>query len=412
MSKTASELLELLREAEEESQTEPTAGLSTTETEPLSANGAEVVGLDEDNNFLDPEVEAILNLIGEEADKEEELESRGGEEKGEDEEEKEEKDEDEDEDDKDSSDEDAESDFNDVDSLKLDEDELKEVMAQLKEVAGVSSDESEDDQEEKEDKEKEDKESAEGASVDADSEELPGTDELSKQQKFMIRRLFDSKVNEAVALRLADVVKAVEEKVAEKAKAVIQERDVRLNEQINDYLAYVVEEWTKKNAPALRTEAQINVAKRIFDTVRALVEECDIETVDARAEAVSSYEKQIEQLKKDAEGLVSEKEQLLRELKLREKALIIEEASKGLPISQVEEFKKVVAKLRSQDLDTFKENVEVVRASMTAKPRKSENIKQTNESLALQGGLQVEVSSQSEQEILAKLLAGAFTNHK
>jgi hypothetical protein len=111
--------------------------------------------------------------------------------------------------------------------------------------------------------------------------------------------------------------------------------------------------------------------------------------------------------------MVSENAALVREVSLRDRALVIEEAAKGLPLTEIENFKAVVAKIKAEDLDTFRENVQVMRASFMPKAKKTEGIRATNENLALQGGIRnAAVTVRSEADLIANLIPAASENNK
>jgi hypothetical protein len=273
--------------------------------------------------------------------------------------------------------------YGDFDGLGLNDDEVGDVVAKL------GSDEQ--------------GESGEEAS---EKEALPGTGHLPPEQAGMLRRLFDSAVLDQ---RLEDTKKAVrlaEQVWRRKAQQVLEAREAHLNGQINHYLSYVVEQWMAKNEVPLASNVQIKAAKRIFNEVRSICELFDIDTVDATASIVEMYESKILNLEKKTSDLIEQNAGLLKEMKIREKALVIEEATVGLPITEIEKFKAVAASIKSSDLETFKENVEIMRESFLAKPKKGNTIETTNEALALGGGIKGAVSTapKSEAEILAQIL--------
>lgn len=337
-----------------------------------------VVDGDEVADDLDPEIAEIIRLMGE-----------SEEDSSEKEEEKEENTEDSDE--EDSEDEDSTPGYNDVDTAALTEEEVSDVVAKAN--AALKAD-------------------GEDTKVE-DESQLPGTDELSDEQKGVLKRLFDESVESAVATRLAAAVKLVESKLNDKFRQITAAREAKINEQVSHYLEYVVETWRKENEPKLYTAAQVKVAQKIFESVRTLVETFDIETVDATASLVKMYEQKIAKLEGQSNKLVSENAALVKEVSLRDRALIIEEAAKGLPLTEIENFKAVVAKIKAEDLDTFKENVQVMKASFMPKAKKSESIRATNENIALQGGIRNGATSvRTEADLIANLIPMGTENNK
>jgi hypothetical protein len=337
------------------------------------------LSIDDITADLDPEIAEIIRMMGES-------------------EEAEEADEADEESEDDGSDTDAaaeeKEDFNAVESVSLSEEDLQDVVAQAQAQADAQVDgaEKSDNEEEK---------------------ELPGAEELPTDQRAMIKRLFDESVSQAVNAKLAQVAKLTEEKLNAKFKEVSLAREHKLNEQVSHYLEYVVETWRKQNEPKLYTSAQVKVAKKIFESVKTLVETLNIETVDVSAQLIDMYEQKIGKLEIESNKLVSENAALVREVSIRDRALIIEEAAKGLPLTEIDNFKAVVAKIKAEDVETFKENVMAMKASFIPKAKKTESIRATNETLALQGGIRSgTASANTEADFIANLIPSGSESNK
>lgn len=355
-----------------EAPAQPQAGDSSAEISDDAEVSADELAAD-----VDPDVAEIIRALGESDESAED----------EDEEEKEDSEDEESEDSEEKSDDDKDADFSDVENISLSDDEAKDASN------AASADDKSEDSEKKE----------EAA--------LPGSEDLSDEQKCTLRRLFDNCVAEAVQAKFPKLIKIVESKLNEKFRMVSEARDNLLNQKVNDYLKYVVETWKESNKPQLHTAAQIKVAKKIFESLKVITESLDIETIDAKVEIVREYEEKIAKLQKESNKLVSDNTKLIKELSIRDRAIVIEEASKGLPLTEVSGFKAAVSNIKADDLQTFKENVQAVRASLAGKPKKSESIRATNESLALQGGIKGGSSSpqnlKSEGDLIANLIPDA-----
>ena len=393
MSKKVNELLELLRESDATAEPEKGAGSSNSlESQSQKDSSQEPAFVSESKEekksespaseiqeSVDPEVAEILKMI-EESEEDEDYE-------GDEDEEEEGEDEDEEEDLKEAKEE-QEADFNDVSPVGLSDAELE----------GVMSDAS---------AEEEMPEGEEG-------EPVPGSEELDPDKRMMVKRLFDESVREVAKARISKAVKLTEEILNKKFREMTLARESQLNEQVSHYLEYVVETWRKQNEPKIFTAAQVKVAQKIFESVKSLVETFNIETVDISASLIDMYEQKIAKLETDSNKLVTENVALSKEISLRDRALIIEEAAKGLPLTEIENFKAVVAKIKASDLDTFRENVSAMRVSFLPKAtKKSESISETNENLAMQGGFGKHSNFvKTEADLIANLISTGIDNHK
>lgn len=338
------------------------------------------VSVDELVDDLDPEIAEIIRLMGESEEEPEATES-----------DEDEKEEDEKKAPEAEGSEEEEAGYNDVDTASLTEEEVADVVAKAN--AALKAD-------------------GEDTKVE-DESQLPGTDGMSDEQKCVLKRLFDESVESAVNARLSAAIKLTESKLNGKFQQISAAREAKINEQVSHYLEYVVETWRKENEPKLYTATQVKVAQKIFESVRTLVETFDIETVDASASLVKMYEQKIAKLEGQSNKLVSENAALVKEVSLRDRALVIEEAAKGLPLTEIENFKAVVTKIKAEDLETFRENVQVMRASFMPKAKKTESIRATNETLALQGGIRNgSVYVRSEADLIANLIPTGSENNK
>lgn len=349
---------------------------------------------------IDPDIAQLIRAMNESESMDDEEEKKGDEAQVDKEEDKEEDNrdkegdeeekhsEDEKESDEDGSEKDPE--FNEVDNITLGEDEVKDIADKS------ASDEAPTDEPKK------------------DESPLPGSDEMTDEQKHCLRMLFNSSVTEAVKTALPKAVKLTEARLNEKFKGTVAVRDAKLNEQINHYLKYAIESWTKTNAPVLQSAAKVKAAERIFESLKTLCELYDIETIDVTQSLVKMYEARISKLESTANKLISENAGLTKEVSLRDRALVIEEASKGLPMVEVERFRVSAAKVKAGDLQSFKENVSAIRATLVApsSPKKSESVRATNEGLVAQGGVKGAGSKASEADFIAAAMSGTRLNNK
>jgi hypothetical protein len=144
------------------------------------------------------------------------------------------------------------------------------------------------------------------------------SDILNEEVKLQMAVLFENSLNEAI--------KAKEEELDATNKVKIEEFYESLTNKIDSYLDLFVEEFTKENTKAIEESVKIKTAERVLSAFNKIVEDFNVqldEKVVTDEEALVEAKKQ---LNKTTEDLVKAR----KEIKMREKAALVVEASSKL----------------------------------------------------------------------------------
>lgn len=141
---------------------------------------------------------------------------------------------------------------------------------------------------------------------------------LTEEVKLQMSVLFENSLNEAI--------KAKEAELEAQNKTEIDSFKEGLVTQIDDYLTYFVEEFTKKNTQVIEEQVKIKTAEKVLKTFQALVNDFHVQ-LDEKKEVETD---KLEESKKEISRLTNELIKSKKEVKLREKAAIVLEATSGL----------------------------------------------------------------------------------
>jgi len=137
---------------------------------------------------------------------------------------------------------------------------------------------------------------------------------LTDEVKLQISAIFESQVNEAIKAKEAELEEANRTEIAEFKESLI--------DQIDEYLGYFVEEFTKENEAQVNEGVLTSVSKRVLENFSSMVEEFNMQLADQTLEE----DKKIPELTKrlnDAVTKLGEKnaelQESLRELAIRDR---------------------------------------------------------------------------------------------
>ena len=176
------------------------------------------------------------------------------------------------------------------------------------------------------------------------------TEELEDDFKEKAAVIFETAVNEKAGI----IREEIEAEYAQK----LEEKVDEINERVNEYVDYVVNEWLEENQLeikySLRTEIAENFIremKTVFESNFIDIPEEEVSVVDELTEAVESYKEQIEEQSSELEAAKKE----LLEIKRKE---IVESIGDDLPQTQKIRLEKLSENVEAEDIEEFRYKVE------------------------------------------------------
>ena len=184
--------------------------------------------------------------------------------------------------------------------------------------------------------------------VKEETDELMEDLEVDFKEKAAV--IFETAVNEKANI--------IREEIEAEYSQMLEEKVDEVNERVNQYVDYVVNEWLEENQLeikySLRTEIAENFIremKTVFETNFIDIPEEEVSVVDELTEAVESYKEQIEEQSSELEAAKKE----LLEIKRKE---IVEAIGEDLPQTQKIRLEKLSENVEADDIEEFRYKVE------------------------------------------------------
>ena len=191
---------------------------------------------------------------------------------------------------------------------------------------------------------------------------------LSEADKQQGRRLFEATVRD-VAKQISGTLNEAYAKKYAKAK---KKHEQKMVTRLNEYLDYVVEQWAKDNAVAIKSQVHSRLTESFMKNMKRVFEQHYVDVPASKVNVVESLAKTVKSLKKNLresesakvsmkaqmkESVKREREALMREHRAR----LIAEASSPLVMADRAKFAQRAKMLSFVDTKTFKKDLVTLR---------------------------------------------------
>lgn len=165
----------------------------------------------------------------------------------------------------------------------------------------------------------------------------------------------------AVVARVnAEVVGAVA-KVEEQAATELAAAKVKLSEEVDQYMSYVVEAWLKENKVAIDAGLRTEVAEGFIAGLKDLFVENFIEVPEDKVDVVESLSTDLDTTKSRLNEEIEKSIALSDKIVQLEKQAVLESASKGMVSTDAERLVKLVEGVEFDSKELFAEKVSVIK---------------------------------------------------
>jgi hypothetical protein len=183
-----------------------------------------------------------------------------------------------------------------------------------------------------------------------------GAEDLSEEFVNKAANLYEARL----LTNLQEITEQLSEQFANKLVESVEAVASTLEEQVDNYLNYVVEEWMQENKlvveQGLRTEIAenfINGLRELFNTSYIEIPQDKVNAFDEMAGAIEALESRVNEEMEKNVNLVNE----MQDLKA---SLIFAEETEALSDLDAENIKKLVENLRFDSEDAFRSNVQTL----------------------------------------------------
>jgi len=221
----------------------------------------------------------------------------------------------------------------------------------------------------------------------------------------------NSKVDEHVAAKQADLdaqleerVAALEEQYATEIEEGLNETRGELVEKIDSYLNYVVETWMEENKLAVEKGLRTEIAETFMTNLKDLFAESYIEVPESKIDLVDDLVEQVEELENKLNSQTEKNMEMSESVRSMKKEVCIREASKDLAETQVEKLRSLAESVDFTTEEDFASKIATLKESYFAqKPVETTEapVEMVNESVELEEANETEISSNMDKYLSA-----------
>ena len=194
---------------------------------------------------------------------------------------------------------------------------------------------------------------------------------------------FKSKVTTIFEARVIDRIQQIEEQTEAKYAGMLEEaiESVRtqLEEKVDDYVNYVVEQWLEENAIAIESGLRAELAEDFISGLHKLFAENYINVPEDKVELVDELATKVEQLEsklnEEIEKSIGYKKSLIEATKQE----VTRSVCEGLTETQVEKIKSLAESVEFSTEEEYQEKLETIRENYFPSGMKKANASQMHE---------------------------------
>ena len=246
--------------------------------------------------------------------------------------------------------------------------------SQVKEMlATYQSSLKEDDSEEEE--EKEAKKDAKKEEVDAHIKDIDvaedvnalvsDEDELSSEFKTKAATIFEA----AVKSKVRNEVDRILEEVNSEKDSEMETFKEELTDKVDNYLNYVVEEWTKDNELAIERGLKGEIAEDFISGLKQLFEDHYIDVPDEKYDVLEGQSDKIAELEEKINEVIEKNVKLKEAHDILVRAQVISEVSEDLADTEVEKFKSLTDDVEFSNEENYREKLDTLKESYFPKQK-------------------------------------------
>lgn len=180
---------------------------------------------------------------------------------------------------------------------------------------------------------------------------------LTDEFKSQATTIFEAAVNASSKSH----IESIQEKLQEQFDSEIETYKAKLDEQVEKYLDYVVEEWVKENRLAVESASRNNIAESFMSKLKNLLEEHYVQLPEEKADLYEAEVAHAAELETELNESIEAQRKLSEQVKALEKKLVVEGFVRELSEIEAEKIRELAEGVDFDNgfetkLKTLKEN--------------------------------------------------------
>ena len=207
------------------------------------------------------------------------------------------------------------------------------------------------------------KEKMKAIGIEEDINALFNGEDLSEDFRNKAATIFES----AVIARAIMVVEQLEAEILQAAEDSVEEIKTELEESVNDYMSYVVEDWKKENQVAIQSGLRTEIVEDFISGLRNLFVENYIDIPEDKVSVVEELSTEVESLKEQLNAALNTNIEMKKSIAESNKKEILLSVCEGLTATQVEKMKTLAEGVEFTADGEYREKLEVIKESYFSK---------------------------------------------
>lgn len=201
-------------------------------------------------------------------------------------------------------------------------------------------------------------------------EALLAGEELSEEFKEKAKTIFEA----AVKQKVAEEIEVLEEAFA----ATLEEEVSRINEElssnVDDYLNYVVEQWTAENEVAIEASLRSELTEEFISGLRNLFAEHYIDIPEEKVSVVEEMGNKVAELEEKLNEEIERNVALSKMLNESKTNEILFDACDGLTDTQAEKLKSLAEGIEYSNINEYAQKISVLKENYFSTAVKTDNV--------------------------------------
>lgn len=233
--------------------------------------------------------------------------------------------------------------------------------------------------------------------LSADIAAIFGSENISEEFVKNAASIYEA----AVAAKVENITEALVEQFEEKLVEEVETVKTALVEQLDNYLAYVVQEWAKENAVAIENGLRTEIAEDFIKGLKNLFAESYVEVPEDKVNLFDELSEAVETLEGRVNEEIEKNVELHKELSLLTAQKVFAEETRGLSVLQAEKVRDIAENLEYSDESDFRTKVKTLVENVVSNKEKPQPKAKVNENVTLleqveESAEEVELSPQME----------------
>lgn len=193
--------------------------------------------------------------------------------------------------------------------------------------------------------------------VKEDIDAIFSGEDLSEEFKSKVGTVFEA----AVIARAVNVVEEMEKEILQAAAETIEESKAQIEEQVDSYLNYMVEQWVEENKLAVTSGLKMEIAEEFMSDIKAVFEAHNINLPEEKLDVMEAMTSENEELKKKLNDVLHSNIELKKEVNEGKKVQIVTKVCEGLTATQAEKVKTLAEGVEFTTEREYSEKLSIIR---------------------------------------------------